>query len=79
MICKHLRVESTRHNFLGGDSLMNAVCYCRLKERSQGHQLQVYDALFKQGLEGSMLTNVCPVAETGRWVMCPFYKPPAAE
>ena len=78
MNCRHLRVESTRHNFLGGDSLVNTVCNCRLKEQSQGHQLQVYQALFSQGLEGSMLTNVCPVAETGQWAKCPFYQPSTA-
>jgi hypothetical protein len=75
MTCGHARGRSTRIPALGGDDLVHTETLCTLKMRSKSDQLRVYEALFKLGLEHSMLTNVCPVASTGRWAACPFRTP----
>jgi hypothetical protein len=40
-------------------------------EREKSH---VYDRLFALGLEGSMVTTICPVAFSDQWPRCPFCK-----
>lgn len=49
---------------------------CALKRLNDRAQHAVYDALFKKGLEGSMISNRCPLAAAGNWEDCPFYNYP---
>lgn len=72
MTCKHAETTVTTVPVLGPQDLTHRQTDCRLKLRSQADQLRVYQRLFELGLEGSMLTTVCPVATTGMWSSCPF-------
>ncbi len=46
---------------------------CSIKQQDKISQLKVYQALFKKGLERTVLNNACPVAN-GRWNECPFFE-----
>lgn len=43
-----------------------------IKMKGESQQLKVYQALFEKGLEGPMVSNICPVAASGRWRKCPY-------
>ena len=75
MSCSHAVPRTTTHSFIGGDTMCTTIVHCGLKLQSEGAKLQVYEALFALGLEGSVITTVCPLGESGRWAACPFYKP----
>lgn len=72
MSCKHALVDTQQIPQLGGSPIIHRETLCRLKMRGQQEQLAVYDRLFQLGLEGSMLSDVCPVAGSGQWAKCPF-------
>jgi hypothetical protein len=74
MECKHLEVTTQTIRGIGTQAQFLKVFECALKKQSQMMQLEVYDALFKKGLEGSFVTNDCPVAETEQWHKCPYFK-----
>ena len=73
MSCKHLHSQSVKIPVLGG-SIDHSEHYCLLKNQSEEKQLEVYQKLFESGLEGSFVTNKCPVAESKNFAKCPFYK-----
>ena len=74
MSCIYLEINVKTMSQLGLNSFKHKEYNCGLKKQSPQMQLAVYDALFKKGLEGSFVTNVCPVAEIEQWDECPFYK-----
>jgi hypothetical protein len=73
MSCKYVQITNQRINSMGGSYIQQEV-NCKLKMVSQEQQEQVCLKLFDLGLEGNMLSDVCPVAETGNWSACPFRK-----
>ena len=72
MTCRFAITRNQQIPQLGGPPVQHSETNCQIKMQSQEAQLRVYDRLFQLGLESSMLTNVCPVAHTGRWDMCPL-------
>ncbi len=74
MSCIYLEINLKTVTQLGASPFKLKEYNCGLKKQSPQMQLKVYSALFKKGLEGSFISNVCPVAETEQWEECPFYK-----
>jgi hypothetical protein len=72
MSCKHAQVNRQQIPQLGGPPIQHVEVHCALKLASAENKLAVYDRLFQLGLEGSMLTTICPVAGTANWAACPF-------
>jgi hypothetical protein len=74
MSCTFAQVSRQQIPQLGGPPIQHTEVHCALKLQSDQDKLAVYDRLFQLGLEGSMLTTICPVAGPGRWASCPFRK-----
>lgn len=70
-MCQHLITTREEIQTIG-DTISLVKKDCAIKMRSRMDLLKVYSALFKKGLEGSMLTNCCPVADREAWSECPF-------
>lgn len=73
--CRYAQGHTSAHPQIGGEPLIVRQENCALKMQSSLKQLEVYQALFEKGLEGSMVSNICPIAASGNWKDCPFYRP----
>ncbi|HUT55808.1 MAG TPA: hypothetical protein VM658_20625 [bacterium] len=47
---------------------------CLLKLYSIDKKLEVYQSLFKKGLQGSMFSDDCPVGRNDKWDECDYYE-----
>ena len=57
---------------IGGPPMVHSEVHCGLKLQGEHEKISVYQRLFEAGLEGSMMTTICPAAAGGRWSFCPF-------
>ncbi len=73
MACKYLETHNESIPVIGG-SLDNVTYVCKLKLQSQEKQFEIYYRLFKDGHEGSMISNQCPFGENKGFNKCPFCK-----
>lgn len=72
MTCRHLHMNTKQIHQLGGPPILHQTALCAVKMQGLHEQLAVYNALFERGLEGSRLSDICPVASSGQWHKCPF-------
>lgn len=75
MRCRHAQTHTERINAIGQAPEVIQQTLCRLKMQSRIAQTEVYGKLLELGLEGSMITNSCPLAVQSNWKECPFYEP----
>lgn len=67
--------EKTKTYKIGiGDGILDQITYCQLKMKSETMKVEIYSKLFELNLEGSGLTEFCPVTDEGNWDACPFRK-----
>lgn len=57
---------------IGGTPIVHRQVHCSLKLRGRHEMLAVYQRLFELGLEGSLVTTICPATAGDRWSACPF-------
>jgi hypothetical protein len=74
MECKYLDVVTQTVRGIGSQSQIIRIYECSLKKQSQLMQIEIYHALFQKGLEGSFVSNDCPVAEIKQWNECPYFR-----
>ena len=73
--CRHAVTKIVSVNQFGGDPIMESITNCRVKQQGSLGRVEVYQHLFDKGLENSLITNACPLAESGEWGKCAFYEP----
>ena len=74
MVCKYFEIVVKSHGQLGGPNITSRSPECKLKKSNPQMQLAIYSALFDKGLEGSFVTNDCPVASQNLWTECPYFE-----
>jgi hypothetical protein len=74
MHCKNAKLKTQRIQSIGEEPGVIQSVMCKLKMQSPLAQSEIYGKLFDLGLEGSMIGDVCPVAEAGKWKECPYFK-----
>lgn len=72
MRCKHAIRENLQLQSLRQPFTTLSVTNCGLKMQSL--QREIYGKLFQLGFEGTMISDICPLAQKGNWSDCPYYK-----
>lgn len=65
-MCKYLKKEISKQDYLGGESDLIVTYRCKLKMQSELKNLEVYQKLFGLGHEGSFVNDECPFATDGK-------------
>lgn len=73
--CVYATIVADSISQIGGGSFVMKTCRCGMKSQGQQQMMNVYQALFEKGFEGSILNYNCPMADTGQWSECPFFEP----
>jgi len=76
MACKYYKYSIHEERVLGQlQPITIEMHLCRLKLNSEMKKIRVYQALFSKGLEGSLISDSCPIAlRSKNWEDCPFYE-----
>ncbi|RLL85327.1 hypothetical protein CN13_06820 [Petrotoga sp. HKA.pet.4.5] len=74
MRCKYLEIKTESTPLIGEEPYISKLYNCTLKMRSKQKQVEIYQQLFEKGLEGSFITDRCPIAAKGNWNDCPFFE-----
>lgn len=74
MECKYFYRRDESKPVIGGSPLHITESLCLLKTRDLQTKFSIYNTLFEKGLQGSMFTDDCPIANSNSWKECPFYE-----
>jgi len=73
MKCIHLREQTANIKQIGLSTITQGEYLCLLKMQSEAKQIEIYQTLFEKGLEGSILSDVCPIVPSNNWNACPYF------
>jgi hypothetical protein len=77
-LCKNLLSLTKKTPTLGGPDQTHTAYECGLKNQSQEKEIDIYQALFKLGYQGSVITSDCPfvthdnLPDKDNFAKCPF-------
>ncbi|MBU6430068.1 MAG: hypothetical protein KGR26_13720 [Cyanobacteria bacterium REEB65] len=63
--CRYAKGSILKTPQMGGPTMIDHYTKCSLKMQSELQKTEIYSILLQKGLEGSVITDVCPVAATG--------------
>ena len=72
--CKHVRIVISNAPQAGEPAELLSIHRCGLKMQGPAQKYKIYQELFKKGLEGSLVNDVCPFAAGRDWDKCPYYQ-----
>lgn len=73
--CKYLQKEPKDISCQSGEVSITSRNVCFQKRSAEHLKTHIYNKLFEKGLEGSFVTDECPIAGKTEWNNCPFYFP----
>ncbi len=74
MSCRFLVTRTNAISQMGPPAPPKAHYLCGLKLENEQQRFVVHHVLSEKGIGGHYVSDCCPVASSGKWPDCPYYR-----